>query len=472
MEKLMGALQENIIVLLCYDEKAIPFIISNIKVEHMESVVYRDIVSLAIDYWRRYKSPIAEHLPDLLEHVITGKNTEKGRLYADVINDIYIAKDTVKREYVLDEISKYVRHQNLKLSIKEAVLEMQKGDLDKAEVVLNSYRKKKAEVFDPGISFLDEDRTKLLGFRNTIDNFIRTGIPELDRYGIAPAPKKLFVIVGLPNYGKSWSLIHLGRRALMERKKVLHVTLELSQEEVTMRYLQTLFGIAPYEVDLQVPRFSHNGLNELVDIDVIRTNIRPRHLHQDDIDAYLVSRLDSFRRLPLIVKEYPTGMLTMDMLKEHIDCLEEFYNFSPDVVIIDYVDLMTLNANSLRLDTGRMYKELRGLAIERYLAAITVSQANRAAEDQRWITRKHFAEDISKVHIADHVVIFNQTQMEMLLGIGRLFVDKTRGWGGRGSQILIKQNLKTGQFYMGSTEINSKYWALLDRLKSGNHEDK
>lgn len=128
------------------------------------------------------------------------------------------------------------------------------------------------------------------------------------------------------------------------------------------------------------------------------------------------------------------------------------------MLIVDYADLMYLDAAHLRVDTGRVYKELRGLAVEYNIAVVTASQANRVGESVKLLTRKHLAEDFSKVAISDNVVTYNQTVREAKLGLARLYVDKARN-DRRGDTVLITQNYNSGQFCLDSA------------LLSGNHED-
>ena len=128
----------------------------------------------------------------------------------------------------------------------------------------------------------------------------------------------------------------------------------------------------------------------------------------------------------ILVKQFPTNQLSSEGLSAYIEMLMQKDGFIPDLIIIDYADLMKVDSANLRVDTGRIYKDLRGIAVEYNVAMITASQSNRAGEDQRILTMKNFAEDYSKAGISDNVITYNQTRAEKELGWARLYVVKAR----------------------------------------------
>jgi len=158
----------------------------------------------------------------------------------------------------------------------------------------------------------------------------------------------------------------------------------------------------------------------------------------------------------------------MEMLKAYLENLSTFYHIFPDLLIIDYADLMHIDSAHLRVDTGKIYKDLRGLAVQYGIAIVTASQANRAGEGDgiRLLTRKNLAEDFSKVAIADNVITYNQTAAELERGLARLYVDKARN-DRRGDIILLSQNYGIGQFCLQSTRLNRvEYGNMLAALTS------
>lgn len=463
-EKVINAgqfLQENILTLLCFDSINAPLIVSNVDIDLFESSVYREIATQAINYYRRYGQPVAEHLPDTLEKVLS-KNDEKSSFYQEALNMLYEFKNQVNPEYVMENFNLFIYRQNLKLGIKEAVEAIQSGKIEDAEKALEKAKKKQLTVFDSGIRF-GKDVAKSIKFLTMAENLILTGIPELDGIEACPAPKELYMFVGLSNRGKSWFMIHLAKMAMLQRKRVLYITLELSEDKVSQRMCQALFSLSKRpEEHLYKPIFDMNEQGSLSRI--LFKDIGKRPSFRDaNIRTILKTELSKLRQPNLIIKEFPTGQLTINNLKAYLSNLENYYNFVPDMILLDYADLMYLDQERMRLDIGRTLKDLRGIAVERHLAMVSVSQTNREAMNLRWITSKNLAEDFSKLMISDNLITYNQSREEYLRGLARLYQDKSRN-DIRETKILLGQNYIIGQFVMSSHRMSERDMRVIDNV--------
>lgn len=454
-ETITGALQENILILLCFSDE-VKMLSNVVTVDLFESSIYRDVASAALDFYREFQKPIAEHLPDVLQYQLDGT---KGELFKHVLDAIFQAKDSINKNYVMKQLEKFIRQQKLKQTVKETADKILEDDLEGAEQVFDKYKKTVLKQFDIGTRL--SDTVKSLRFLKEEVQSHHTGIKLLDELGICPAPKELFVFASLPGYGKSWFFVHIGKFALLQRKKILHVTLEMSEENVCKRYVQSLFNISKQSVDsYTVPVFTRTEEGILSSIDFKEIKKKTLGLTDEGIEKTINSKLKKLKKPQVIVKEFPTGSLTMRTLNAYLDNLEASIKFIPDIIIVDYADLMHIDKDNVRVATGRIYQELRGLAVERNLSVVTASQANRTAEGIKWITRKHLAEDYSKVAIADNLVTFNQTPAEYKLKLARLFIDKGRN-DRSGDAILISQNYALGQFCMDSIRMDNEYWKIL-----------
>ena len=117
------------------------------------------------------------------------------------------------------------------------------------ENILAEALRTRQTTFDPGLELGDvEHLFKYLQARET-DEF-RTGIADLDRHHVVPTRATLSVFLAATSAGKSWWLLHLGQQAVRMQKRVLHVTLELSAEEIQTRYYQNLLAAARYDRDI------------------------------------------------------------------------------------------------------------------------------------------------------------------------------------------------------------------------------
>ena len=179
---------------------------------------------------------------------------------------------------------------------------------------------------------------------------------------------------------------------------------------------------------------------------------------QDQLERRLEQAQQKFSRLR--IKRFPTGSLTFNQLTAYIDMLEQSENFIPDMVIIDYVELMNIPIESYRMQLGKLYTKLRGLAVERNIAVVTVSQSNRAGVQAPVLTAEHTNEDFSKFMTADNVISYTQSQREAEMKLARLFVVKARNTRA-GDMFMITQNYDTGQFCLDCIPYRKSYEKVL-----------
>lgn len=458
-EKLSGTIQENILTLLCFSDDYCKTIRYAVTPNLFSSAVYREVAEHAIDFIDQFGAAIKEHLADSLENILTGSDKRKATSYQRLLENLFSAKDSVNGDYVVSQLHRFVRQQGLKSAVIRAVESLEAGQVEQAELEIQKGLANQAFSFELGTQF--QNPGEVLKFMDITEQGILTGIHELDRRDICPRPGEMFLFIAPAKKGKSWALISLGKRALMQRKKVLHITLEMSEQRVAQRYLQAFFSVSKRDPKVRVPVFSKDERGILIDIDHEET----KHLTLADpnIRTTLSKKIkkEFSRRPPLIIKQFPTGSLTVPALEAYLDGLERFHKIIPDMIVLDYPDLMEIDGNDVRVSTGKLYKELRGLAVSHNLALVAASQGNRSSSTAKMVTDAMVAEDYSKIATADNVITYSQTPQEHKLGLARLFVSNGRNDEDK-FVVLISQSYATGQFCLDSALMNSDYEAKLN----------
>lgn len=459
MDKLRGSLQENVLTLLCFDPTAAPVIASVVGVDLFETKVYRDIAGAAITYYNKYKKVAGDHLPDLLEAERNDPNNKLAVLLEQTLRELYALSKTINKVYVLGKLEEFVHGQSLKQAITEAAEAVQQGDLSKADQVLSDGRKQQLAVFDPG-TLLTNIGKRISSLRPI--ELIHTGIKSLDRAGICPARQELLIWMAGPNVGKTHALIQCGKFAALQRLKVAHFTLEMGEPKVARRYVQSYFAIGKRDARVMVPRFKRRDDGSAFGISFEDLEIRHR-FDDPNTEAYVRKQTQHLPgKMRIWIKQFPGGQLTVERIAAYLDMLESQHAFVPDMVIVDYLDLMKMDSKYIREQTQRLYIEFRGLAQQRNFAAVSVTQSNRAGEDARVLKMKHFAEDYGKGMHSDNCVSINQTVEEAKLGLARLFVVKARDER-KGLLVVISQSYDTGQFCLDDAVMHeTKYWETVE----------
>jgi hypothetical protein len=130
----------------------------------------------------------------------------------------------------------------------------------------------------------------------------------------------------------------------------------------------------------------------------------------------------------LLIKEFPTGASNVNQLRALLVQLRLHKNFVPDLIIVDYLELLRPNRiiDSEYQAQQRIAEELRGLGVEHNCLIWTASQTNRQARKVNIITDAELGDSYGKIRPADWVISLNQTQEEYDEGSMRVFVIKAR----------------------------------------------
>lgn len=363
----------------------------------------------------------------------------------------------VHRDYVMARLDQFMREGAIRRHALKALDAINMGDWDAAETAFSSYGKVRSDTFDPGIR-LRGDALREIMTEDPDTMVFRTGVAALDNARIGPAPKSLFTFMAPAKRGKSWALMHIGKTNVRDRRTVLHITLEMNKRQCARRYIQSVLSLTKRQVEDGVPisTIQVDNLGRFQGIGNERVQ-RPK------LDVTLYDRANAlFSRYNLYIKEFPTGTLTIPDLRAYLDTMEDIEHVVPDVVILDYADLMKLDARNLRVETGIIVREFRGICMERGIAGVTASQSNRQSADAKWVTDTHASEDYSKIMTSDTVVTYSQTPAEKQLNLARLFVSNARDeadkWG-----LLLSQSYAMGQFCLDSVRLDNDevYWNML-----------
>lgn len=459
---LAGSLAENLLTLIAFSEKSCSLVRSSVEPELFSSAIYRDIVKRCYAYIDRYGKPPADHLPDLMEDVLT-KGDQNATLCGDILNFAYDHWNGggVNEQYVIEQLERFIRLQTLKIGVTRAVESLSEGDDAQAEVELEKALHTRLALFNPGLTLEEGFKTAL---HNPRVDVVNLGIKQLDQYSLGPARGELLQFIAPPKRGKTWFLVHICKRALIQRLNVVYITLEISQELIWQRLMQSFFSVARRKVPITLTRLLTDDLGRLVKLEKDKMQDR---LALDDpgIGKVLRDKLMKIHgRGNVIIKGFPSGMLTLQGLRAYLDALQRIKNFTPDVLVVDYVDMMSISVKDYRLDLGQLMVGLRGIAVERNLAAVTAKKSNRTGANARLVTAEHSGEDYSGAFTVDTTFTYTQTTAEHELGLARLFVDSTRVGEQDRFVLLLSQAYKIGQFCLGAADMTDTYWSHVDSL--------
>lgn len=456
--KLSSAIQEAVVCLILFDPEAGP-VLRGLLPSRTFDPFYREIVEEADQYWEKYSKPPGEHALDIVD-ALAARDQDKASVFKRVWESLEETKGSINQQYVMEQATLFARYQRLRMGIGEALDALELDDAAgvlQAESVLEKATAGTLDLFDPGTYLRD---AKSLRFLDDDLEAFPTGIPELDAKGLGPARGRLHLMIAPYGVGKSWWLVHLAKVALMHGLRVLYLTLEMSEAEVSERLHRALFALGRRSGKATWFKWEKDDRGRRV-VGLVEKKAKKRpYIYGKGIKRVLqVKRKVLDRRPPILIKNFPTGTLTTRECRAYLDALEST-GFIPDLLLVDYADLFALPAENYRIGLGTLYKDLRGIGQARHIGVATASQMNRAGAGKKVGTGRDVAEDWSKMGTVDIAFTLNQTPPEKDLGMCRLFVDKGRSDSDK-FEVHLCQNLDLGQFVVDSSRMVAKYWEIV-----------
>ena len=400
--------QSKLMACLFKDKPFLQQIMDILDPEYFESEANKWMMGTIIDYYIEFKAqPTLEVMKVKLEDV--GSEVLKTEIVQN-LKDAVRNFEAVDLDFVKDETIKFCKNQKIKQAITSSVEMLQFGDYDGIKTVIDEAMKAGGDK-DIGHDYnLDVADRYVESLRKTV----KTGwevIDDIADGGLGAG--ELGVFVAPAGIGKSWGLVNVAANAVKKGKTVVHYTLELNQAYVGLRFDSVFTGIPAQNLKF----------------------------HQEDVEQR-VKKLKG----QLIVKYFPTKGATVNTIRAHIDkCTIQ--GFKPDIVIVDYADLLKGNGKEMRHELGNIYEDLRGMAGEYEIPVWTASQANRSALEEDVIGAEKIAESYSKIMTADFVISLSRKIEDKIAGTGRWHVIKNR-FGPDGITFPSKMNTSNGQIHI------------------------
>ena len=313
-------------------------------------------------------------------------------------------------EYVQEEFTNFCKNQQLKKALMSSVDLLKAGDFDGIRFIVDNALKAGQDknigheyVKDIEERYRENSRETVPTPWDKINNLLQGGLGNGD-FGL---------IFGNPGGGKSWSLVSLGGHAVRLGYNVLHYTLELGEEYVGKRYDAFFTKIPVNKIDSQREKV-------------------------EEIIPQLPGKL--------IIKEYPTGRASVSTIESHI-AKSTSMGVKPDLVIIDYVDLLSSRkTNRERKDEiDDIYTSTKGLARQLDIPIWSVSQVNRAGANDNVIQGDKAAGSYDKIMITDFCMSLSRKKEDKVNNTGRFHLMKNR-YGMDGITFGIEADTSTGHF--------------------------
>lgn len=415
--------QKKLLALMMQDPQVLIKSFKYLKPHYFDGDILPLMCATLFDYYAKYGKLVTEvvvlnylrEMYDKKEIKLAGKLYPVGLLpaYLNVWREL-LKMVVEEKEYIIVKVLEFIKRNmfvetfsRLRTSyLQDTPLDevIHRAQNDLGEVQRTTFGKNNSHFFFEELN--DRLTARIIPIEST-KRKILSGIFHMDKLtGGGMVRGELGVLVGDAGSGKSIGLTYIGAFAVRHNLKVLHFTLEGRT------------GQAPDRYD---SRFVGEKYGDVVANKVTRAEYTTQYsvIPGKLVISELISNWD----------------YTIIDIEDHVLNLK-LQGFEPDVVIVDYGDLLKPRSKDLAntyLSQQEVYQDLKTLANKHNCVVWTASQVTRppAGKDPKtdktffW-TRYTLADCYAKVRIADLMLTLNVTDQEKQENSMRLYLDKYR----------------------------------------------
>jgi len=350
-------IESKILTNLVYDEEYCRKVLPFIKAEYFAARPERVVVEEVVKFFSKFNKPATK---DILKIEI-GNRTDLSEVDLKNVNEIIngFSKDESHDEWLIQSTEKFCKDRAVYNAILESIGIIDGKDQKRTqESIPNILSDALAVSFDNHVGhdyILDADARYEYYHRK--EDKVAFDIELLNKITAGGLSRKsLSCILAQTGGGKSLFMCHVAAATLMQGKNVLYITMEMAEERIAERIDANLLNLA---------------MDELKVVDKNTFDNR-------------MTKLSSKTQGKLIIKEYPTASAHSGHFRALIEELKLKKDFIPDLLVVDYLNI----CSSARLRMGAsvnsytfiksIAEELRGLAVEYNIPALTATQVTRS----------------------------------------------------------------------------------------------
>ena len=330
------------------------------------------------------------------------------------LNPVILPKEHYS--WLLNEFENFSRHKSLERAILKSADLLEKGEYGPVEKLVKDAIQISLTK-NMGTDYWEDPRARLMKLKEN-NGQVSTGWPTIDKklYGGFKRGELNIWCAGSGG-GKSLFLANQGLNFALAGLNVIYFTFELSEELVSMR----------------------------IDSMVTGTSTREIFKNLDDVEMKIKLMRKKANEMQIVYM--PSGKNCND-LRSYLKEYQVKFNKKPDVILVDYLDLMLpiaakISAENLFVKDKYVSEELRNLAMETQCIVVTASQLNRAAVEEIEFDHSHISGGLSKIQTADNVIgIFTSRAMRER-GRYQIQFMKTRSSSGVGQKVELDFNIDT-----------------------------
>ena len=437
---------------LIVSDRFCEIVIPMLRPDDLSSPFSRIVASWVMDYYREFKRAPGKDISSIYKsrkkELRDEDSTENLLALIKRIDDEWDGLIPNNPDYSARQSLLYMKKVSLEGHISKVQSCIDKSDYIKAEREISEYHRVENNLGE-GVSILRDAAKVSMAF--TDEEEILFKFPGALGDVAGELCRGDFVSFLAPmKRGKTWWLWYTAEIALRSQCKVVFFTLEMTEKAMVRRGWRSLIGQPWKDSSISIPRFVMDEESKKYRIEVTEEDRKGVDVSEIRENQRKLKRI--FRKGDIRIISIPAYSATVEDIETHLDNIEHYDNFIPDVIIIDYADIVKATMGfrgEYRHQLDDIWKGHRRLAQERNALVVTASQAEKKTftEDVR---ESHVAEDIRKLAHVTCMLALNQNKKEAEQGIVRVSQIAIREGRKVLQQAVVLQCLDIGRPYLDS----------------------
>lgn len=439
----------------------------------IEMPFVRTVAGWCLDYWKQYRKAPGVHIQDIYSsHARNGLNKDQAEMIGDFLTSISREHERAKKfnvDYLLTQAEARFKEQSLSHLAEDIKTLLSEGRTQEAELLQVGYKKIERPT-STGINPFTDQNAIYEAFESRERDYLFTPPGALGEFLGNIERSTLTAIMGSEKKGKTWTLMQFALWAMQARCNVaffecgdmiqrdllrrIYCNLSRSSDRKHGRILVPVLDCQRNQDNTcaRKERTCNTGIlqgenkipfeeaGDYIPCTACRKEQdsqwkgaawkRVEHIQKLtwaralEVGKKTAARLGD-RGFKIAV--YPNGTVNVQGLKVQLDLWERLEGFIPDVIIIDYADILAAedSRKEYRHQQNETWQALRALSQERCCGVFVATQADSDSYSRSSLGAKNFSEDKRKYGHATMFITLNQTGEEKddgIMRIGTMFV--------------------------------------------------
>lgn len=472
-KKVDSKTEEKIITAMITSKEFLVQIAPSLDIDLFSADHFRTIANWCKKYFNKYQKAPEHHIENIF-HSWEEKGKAKEET-VDAVSDIleklsgnYEQEKCNNIPYLLDEASNYLSMRKIEQLRDNLEFSLLEGDPSIAESTINSFRTVKTGL-GMDIDTLRDKNAWENAYSQSQKPLFTVGAGGVKNFfAQALCRDNLIGILGPEKRGKTFWCVELAIRALMHRRKVALFEVGDMSESQILKRIGTRFANVPmfqYQCNkkIEIPtkildvetRRDQNRIIRTYEMDhIYKTYEKPATAKMclEAIAKFMRKFGISSEHTFLMTSIHPNYSVNVHDINNILDRWEIEHDFIPDVIIIDYGDILADEPdtnNYVKRDKENVkWMMLRRLSQEKHNLVIVPTQADALSYEQDTLGMGNFSEDKRKLGHVTGMFGLNQTPEEKEMNIMRLnWIVLREGEAVKDRFLYVGQQLKLGRAY-------------------------